>query len=61
MVSQEELSKLEDELLATFAKARPRSGAYSGSNHVTNPSTSSLPDPSAFSMYRFQLFFLCLA
>jgi len=46
MVSEEELSKLEDELLIVFSKAGIGSRAYS--NHVTNPSTSSLPAPRHF-------------
>lgn len=50
VVSEEQLNQLEVELLAVFTKARPGSGAYSNSNHVTHPSTSSLPDPQSFSM-----------
>lgn len=46
IVSEEDLKKLEDELLAVFTEARPGTGAYS--NHATNPSTSSLPDPDSF-------------
>jgi hypothetical protein len=48
VVSEEDLSRLGDELLVTFSTARIASGAYSGSNHVANPSTSSLPDPPSF-------------
>lgn len=51
IVSEEDLKKLEDELLAVFTEARPGTGAYS--NHATNPSTSSLPDPDSFRMYVF--------
>jgi hypothetical protein len=53
MVSAADLSKLEDELLTVYTKTRIGSGAYSGSSHVTNPSTSSLPDPHSFRVYRF--------
>jgi hypothetical protein len=54
-VSEEDLNKLEDELLAAFTKGRIGGGAYIGSNHITNPSTSSLPDPHSSRMY----FFIC--
>jgi hypothetical protein len=61
MVSEEDYNKLEDELLAVFSKGRIGSGAYGGSNHITNPSTSSLPDPQSYRMYRFQLLYALLS
>ena len=60
VVSEEQLNQLEHELLAVFTRARPGSGAYSGSSHVTHPSTSSLPDQQSSSRDHLHLVYFLL-